>query len=138
MSIRRSSADIYDDYELEDEDFLGEAIEDALEEKQLTPSGDKNDALNDLGRYSLNKNGASLDRTSKVLAELLDSSDEKIKFQTAKFLHERHAGRLDNSKEHGTPTIIFNVIGGQGITPGKPSFLNPNPKVIETTADDPI
>lgn len=136
-----SLARIFEDDEFEPLEYDGDiddAIEDVIDERNLTLSGARNDddSLNDTGRRSLNKHGASLDESSKVLGKLLYADDEKVRFQTAKFLHERHAGRLDGGKSDGAPKIILNISGGVNLDVSKPSFLNPRPKVIEHNSQD--
>lgn len=131
---------VEDNDEFEPLDYDGDiddAIEDVIDERNLTLAGLKyeEDSLNDAGRRSLNKHNASLDESSKVLGKLLYADDEKVRLQAAKFIHERHAGRLDGNKSDGTPKIVFNIAGGVNLDPSKPSFLNPRPKVIEHNQD---
>jgi hypothetical protein len=138
VSLRRViEEESAEDYDFQDEDF-DEALEDVIDSRGLTLSGDKNDAdgLNNIGRRSLNKNGATLDASSKVLQKLLFSSDDKVALQSAKFIHERHAGRLEGNKDDAAPKIVFNIISEHvAIDPRKPSFLNPSPKTIEASQD---
>jgi len=136
MSLQR----VIEDEEFEPLDYDGDiddAIEDVIDERNLTLSGARNDddSLNDAGRRSLNKNGATLDESSKVLKNLLYADDDKVRLQAAKFVHERHSGRLDGNKSDGTPKIVFNIAGGVNLDPSKPSFLNPKPKIIEHNQD---
>lgn len=139
MSLRRVTEEEIEFEPLDFEGDLDETLEDVIDENGLTLSGEKNevDDLNDKGRRNLNKNGATLDESSKVLKTLLHSHEDKIRFQAAKFIHERHAGRLEGSKSDGAPKIIFNFLGdGVNSDPTKPSFLNPKPKLIEHNNQD--
>jgi len=139
MSLRRViEEESAEDFEYDEFDNVDDVIEDVIDDKGLTLSGEKNDAdgLNNLGRRSLNKNGATLDASSKVLTGLLNSRDDKVKLQAAKFVHERHAGRLEGAKNDGAPKIVFNILSEEvKIDPAKPSFLNPKPRTIEASQD---
>lgn len=113
--------------EVLDEEIDG-ILDNIIDSKGLTLSGDKNENLNDQGRRSLDFAGATLDRSSEVLADLLHSKNDKTRFQAAKFIHERHAGRLSDSKDEskaGINVLILNKDGNpfDGIL----DMLNPRP-----------
>lgn len=104
------------------------AIEKVLEDSNLSTSGEKVKDLNDRGRNALNSVGATIRTASMALVELLDSGDEKTRLNAAKFIFERHSGRLDNTKEANEGGVVINILGGQQvITPGQPSLFNPSP-----------
>ena len=91
----------------------------------------KLETLNDEGRNALNKAGATLMASARTLASLLDSPDEDMQFKASKLVLERHAGRLEGSKESKDTSI--NIIIGGGFNTDGPNIFNPNPVQIESS-----
>lgn len=110
-------------------DLVDDAIEEALADKKITKRRDKADpaTLNEEGRIVLAKHGASLDAAAQELAHILEhSKDEDLRFKVSKFLVERHAGKLEGSKDTNNNTIVLNFGEGR-IDPNKPNIFNPTP-----------
>lgn len=116
-----------------DPDVIDAAIETALIAKNISPMGDKIANLNDEGRRELNNAGADLKTASKVLGSLMGSSDDKIALGAAKFVFERHAGKLDSAKEVSDHGIVINI-GQQLINNNQGSIFNPDPVVRKQIA----
>lgn len=107
-------------------DLVDNAIEEALASKNIGKKEKADPAtLNEEGRHALNRSGVTIDSVSRTLAQLLDSSDEEMQFKVAKLALERHAGKLEGSKDTNTNTIILNF-GGE-LDPSKPNIFNPTP-----------
>ena len=107
----------------EEDENIDTAIEEILDDTKL-------ETLNDGGRNALNKSGATLMASARVLATLLVSDDEDIQFKTSKLILERHAGRLEGSKDSRDNTINI-IIGGEFNSDG-PNIFNPNPVLIDS------
>jgi len=114
-----------------EKESLVDAFDEVIEEKGISKKTEVTN-LNDLGRKALDKAGASLNASAYALADLLNSNDDDLKFKAAKFILERHSGRLDNTKEDSDSKVIINIVGGQQvIQAGQPSMFNPYPADIE-------
>lgn len=92
-------------------------------------SDTKLETLNDEGRNALNRAGATLMAGARTIAGLLESSDEDMQFKAGKLVIERHAGRLEGSKESKDTTI--NIVIGGGFNTDGPNIFNPNPVAID-------
>lgn len=101
-------------------------IERALDAKDISPRGEKLSNLNDEGRRALDSSGATLKTAATTLSELLHSDDEKTKLNAAKFIFERHSGKLDGNKENSDHGIVINI-GNQQINNNQGSIFNPDP-----------
>ena len=124
--MKVSRVDI-EDYNNDRDSLVDDAIGEVMEEKNLSPRGEKTQAtLNEEGRQVLNRHGATLGAAAQELAQILEcSKDEDLKFKVSKFLVERHAGRLEGQKSDTGNVIVLNI-GGE-INQEEPNLFNPSP-----------